>query len=46
MRAGILDEAPESDLLAAIRAQDDLSSDQKQVLIRVYKSFRAENTED
>ena len=46
VRAGILDEAPESDLLAAIRAQDDLSSDQKQVLIRVYKSFLAENTED
>ncbi len=45
VRAGILDEAPESDLLAAIRAQDDLSSDQKQVLTRVYKSFLAENTE-
>lgn len=45
VRAGILDEAPKSDLLAAIRAQDDLSSDQKQVLIRVYKSFLAENTE-
>lgn len=46
VRAGILDEARESDLLAAIRAQDDLSSDQKQVLIRIYESFLAENTED
>ena len=45
VRAGILDEAPESDLTAAIRAQEDLTADQKQVLIRVYESFRAENTE-
>ncbi len=43
VRAGILDEAPESDLIAAIRAQDDLTVDQKQVLIRVYESFLAEN---
>ncbi len=43
VRAGILDEAPESDLIAAIRAQDDLTVDQKQVLIRIYESFLAEN---
>ena len=45
VRAGILDEEPESDLMAAIRAQDDLSVDQKQVLIRVYESFLIENGE-
>lgn len=43
VRAGILDEEPESDLIAAIRAQDDLSTDQKQVLIQVYESFLAQN---
>ena len=43
VRAGILDEEPESDLIAAIRAQDDLTTDQKQVLIQVYESFLAQN---
>lgn len=43
VRAGILDEEPQSDLIAAIRAQDDLTVDQKQVLIRIYESFIAEN---
>ena len=43
VRAGILDEEPDSDLIAAIRAQDDLTVDQKQVLIRIYESFLAEN---
>lgn len=43
VRAGILDEDRESDLLATIRAQSDLSTDQKQVLIRVYQSFLVEN---
>lgn len=43
VRAGILDEEPDSDLIAAIRAQDDLSTDQKQVLIQVYESFLAQN---
>ena len=46
VRAGILDEAPEPDLIAAIRAQDDLSVEQKQVLIRVYESFQLENDGD
>ena len=35
VRAGILDEEPE--------AQDDLTHDQKQVLIQVYESFLAQN---
>ncbi|MEM9466588.1 MAG: helix-turn-helix transcriptional regulator [Actinomycetota bacterium] len=43
VRAGILDEEPDADLIAAIRAQDDLTVDQKQVLIRIYESFLAEN---
>lgn len=43
VRAGILDEDRATDLLATIRAQDDLSTDQKQVLIRVYQSFLLEN---
>ena len=43
VRAGILDEEPDSDLIAAIRAQDDLTTDQKQVLIQVYESFLAQN---
>ena len=43
VRAGILDEDRESDLIATIRAQSDLSTDQKQVLIRVYESFLRDN---
>ncbi len=43
VRAGILDEEPQSDLMATIRAQDHLSTDQKQVLIRIYQSFLLEN---
>lgn len=45
VRAGILDEAPETDLVETIRAQDHLSADQKQVLIRIYQSFLVENEE-
>ena len=44
VRAGILDEDRESDLIATIRAQDELSTEQKQVLIRIYESFLVENT--
>ena len=44
VRAGILDEEPQSDLLATIRAQSGLSTDQKHVLIRIYESFVAENS--
>ena len=44
VRAGILDEESTSDLVATIRAQSDLSTDQKQVLIRIYESFVNENS--
>ncbi len=43
VRAGILDEEPNSNLVAAIRAQHDLTVEQRQVLIRIYESFLAEN---
>lgn len=43
VRAGILDEDRGVDLPDAIRAQEDLTADQKQVLIRIYESFLAEN---
>ena len=46
VRAGILDEERDVDLLGAIRAQSDLTSDQKQVLVRIYTSFLAENAAD
>jgi transcriptional regulator with XRE-family HTH domain len=46
VRAGILDAERDLDLLAAIRSQADLSSEQKQVLIRIYTSFLAENGVD
>lgn len=43
VQAGILDKVSETDLIATIRAQSDLSNEQKQVLIRIYESFKAEN---
>ncbi|MCQ3814678.1 MAG: helix-turn-helix domain-containing protein [Acidimicrobiia bacterium] len=43
VRAGILDADRDSNLIATIRAQADLTTDQKQVLIRVYRSFALEN---
>jgi transcriptional regulator with XRE-family HTH domain len=43
VRAGILDSERDHDLMAAIRSQTDLTGDQKQVLIRIYTSFLAEN---
>ena len=48
VRAGILDEqhAGPPDLVAAVKAQDDLTAEQKQVLIRVYRSFQIENEDD
>lgn len=45
VRAGILEEDRDSDLIATIRAQSDLTTEQKQVLIRVYRSFLSENDE-
>ena len=43
VRAGILDAVRDSNLIATIRAQADLTTDQKQVLIRIYRSFALEN---
>ncbi len=45
VRAGILDKEPESNLVGAIRAQDNLTVNQKHVLISVYESFLAENAD-
>ena len=45
VRAGILDEDRDSNLIATVRAQSDLTTEQKQVLIRVYQSFLSENEE-
>ena len=45
VRAGILDEDRDSNLIASIRAQSDLTTEQKQVLIRIYRSFLLENEE-
>lgn len=45
VRAGILDEDRDSNLIATIRAQSELTVEQKQVLIRIYRSFLVENDE-
>ncbi len=45
VRAGILDEDRDSNLIATVRAQSDLTTEQKQVLIRIYRSFLSENEE-
>ena len=45
VRAGILDKDRDSNLIATIRAQSDLTTEQKQVLIRIYRSFLIENEE-
>lgn len=45
VRAGILDEDRDSNLIATIRAQSELTVEQKQVLIRIYRSFLVENEE-
>ena len=39
VRAGILDEKPESDLVAAILADTTITERQKQTLVDVYRSF-------
>ena len=46
VRAGILDEERDVDLLGAIRAQSDLTSHQTQVHVRTYTTFQAENAPD
>ncbi len=43
VRAGILDDRSEAvDVIGEIRRDPSLSSDQRQALIRIYRSFRAE----
>ena len=39
VRAGILDEKPDSDLVAAIMADTTITERQKQTLVDVYRSF-------
>ena len=43
MRAGILDEPDEIDLVSEIRRDPHLTEEQKQTLVRIYESFRNEN---
>ncbi len=43
VRAGILDEADEIDVVSAILRDPDLAEEQKHTLVRVYESFRNEN---
>ncbi|MEO3808109.1 helix-turn-helix transcriptional regulator [Sphaerisporangium sp. B11E5] len=44
VQAGLMDDrVPDSDVLAAVRADQHLSERQRQVLIDIYESFRKEN---
>jgi transcriptional regulator with XRE-family HTH domain len=43
VRAGILDESDEIDVVSSIMRDPDLTEEQKQTLVRVYESFRNEN---
>ena len=43
VRAGILEERGDADLVGEIRRDPDLSEEQKKTLIRIYMSFRHEN---
>ena len=43
VRAGILDESDEIDVVSAIMRDPDLTEEQKHTLVRVYESFRNEN---
>jgi transcriptional regulator with XRE-family HTH domain len=46
VRAGILDERPEdTDLSSEIRRDPHLTEDQKKAMLRIYLSFRHENTD-
>ena len=40
VRAGILEEPPDDDLVAHIRRDPHLSEDQKRTLVHIYESFR------
>jgi len=41
VRAGILDEPPDDDLVAHIRRDPHLTEEQKRTLVHIYESFRA-----
>jgi transcriptional regulator with XRE-family HTH domain len=43
VRAGILDESDEIDVVSAVMRDPDLTEEQKHTLVRVYESFRNEN---
>jgi len=43
VRAGILDELDEADVLRAVQCTEALTGEQKRVLIRVYEAFVREN---
>jgi transcriptional regulator with XRE-family HTH domain len=43
VRAGILEERPPSALADAVRAEPDLTEQQRAVLLDIYESFRTEN---
>jgi transcriptional regulator with XRE-family HTH domain len=43
VRAGILDESDEIDVVSAIMRDPQLAEEQKHTLVRVYESFRNEN---
>jgi len=43
VRAGILDESDEIDVVSSIMRDPDLTEEQKHTLVRVYESFRNEN---
>ena len=43
VRAGILEERDDTDLVAEIRRDPDLTEEQKKTLIRIYSAFRLEN---
>src|SRR6476661_1627397 len=46
IRAGILEEREEVDLVGEIRRDPHLNEEQKRTLIRIYTSFRHENGDD
>jgi transcriptional regulator with XRE-family HTH domain len=46
IRAGILEEREEVDLVGEIRRDPNLNEEQKRTLIRIYTSFRHENGDD
>lgn len=46
VRAGILENGPESDLEAAIRADPSITERQQQSLIEVYRSFREQTASE